>query len=137
MSETSEAAAPGRRCAGYCGLPIPAEKGTTYTVIAPDGTLREFCDGDCLGTSYLTASRAGEARGRLAAVVRALEEATRAGPFDVVIARLSGGPWTCELSAGADPGPGGGHCRVVAEGTGETLEAAIATALAGGADADA
>jgi hypothetical protein len=135
MSETTEAPAPGRRGAGSCGLPIPADKGTTYTVIAPDGTLREFCDGDCLGTSYLGASREGEAQARLAALVRALEGATRAGPFDVVITRLRGGPWTCELSAGADPGPGGGHSGVVAEGTGETLEAAIATALVGGADA--
>jgi hypothetical protein len=135
MSETSEAAAPGRRCAGYCGLPIPAEKGTTYTVIGPDGTLREFCDGDCLGTYYLEASREGAAQIRLAAVVRALEEATRTGPFDVVIARLIGGPWTCELSGGAEPGPDGGHAGVAAEGTGETLEAAIATALVGGAGA--
>jgi hypothetical protein len=37
MSETTPAP---RRCHGSCGLPIPAEKGTTYQVIGPDGTLR-------------------------------------------------------------------------------------------------
>jgi hypothetical protein len=135
MSETSEAAVPGRRCAGYCALPIPADTGTTYTVIGPDGTLREFCDGDCLGTYYLGASRQGEAQSRLAALVRALEEVVRSAPVDVVITRLIGGPWTCELSAGAESGPDGGHPGVVTEGTGKTLEAALAAALAGGADA--
>ena len=113
-------------------LPIPAGKGTTYTVIGPDGTLREFCDGDCLGTYCLGASREGEALGRLAGVVRALEGVVRAGPFDVVITHLIGGPWTCELSGGAEPGPDGGHSGVAAEGTGETLGAAIAAALATG-----
>ena len=81
MSETTETTrepAPGRRCAGSCGLPIPADTHTTYTVIGPDGTLREFCDGDCLGTSSLGASREGAAPARLAAVVRALEG--RRGP---------------------------------------------------------
>jgi hypothetical protein len=97
--------------------------------------LREFCDGDCLGTYYLTASREGEAQARLAALVRALEGATRTGPFDVVITRSGGGPWTCELSGGAEPGPDGGHSGVAAEGTGETLDAAIAAALAPGAGA--
>jgi hypothetical protein len=130
MSETTP-----RRCHGYCGLPIPAEKGTTYTVIGPDGTLREFCDGDCLGTYYLGASREGEAQARLARLVRALEGAARTGPVDVVITRLMGGPWTCELSAGAESGPDGGHSGVAAAGTGETLAAAIAAALARGADA--
>jgi hypothetical protein len=92
MSETSETTPAPRRCHGYCGLPIPAEKGTTYTVIGPDGTLREFCDGDCLGTYYLGASREGEAQARLAGLVHALQEAARAGPVDVVITRLMGGP---------------------------------------------
>jgi hypothetical protein len=104
-------------------------------VIGPDGTLREFCDGDCLGRYYLEASREGAAQARLAAVVRALEEAARSGPFDVVIARLSGGPWTCEISATGEPGPDGGRTGGAAEGTGETLEAAIAAALVPGAAA--
>jgi hypothetical protein len=132
MSETTETTkepAPGRRCAGSCGLPIPADTHTTSTVIAPDGTLREGCDGDCLGTSSLGASREGAAPARLAAVVRALEGATRAGPFDVVITRLSGGPWTCELSTIGEPGGGLGRALVAGEGTEETLREAIAQAL--------
>ena len=108
MSET----AAGRRCHGYCGAPIPADKRNTYQVIGPDGTLREFCDGDCLGTYSLGASRQGEAQARLAGLVRALEGTARTGPFAVVITRLSGGPWICELSGGAEPGPDGGHSGV-------------------------
>jgi hypothetical protein len=128
-----------RRCHGYCGVPIPADKLNTYQVIGPDGTLREICDGDCLGPYYLGASREGAAQARLAAVVRALEEATRAGPFDVVITRLGGGPWTCEISTIGEPGGGLGRALVAGEGTEETLREAIAEALtaAGGAGARA
>jgi hypothetical protein len=134
-TETSDAAVPGRRCHGYCGLPIPADNGTTYTVIGPDGTLREFCDGDCLGTYYLEASREGEGQAHLAGLVRVLEGAARAGPFDVVITRLSGGPWMCELSTISESGGGLGRALVAGEGTGETLREAITEALtaAGGA----
>ena len=126
MSETSETAPAGRRCHGSCGLPIPPGKLSTYTVIAPDGTLRQFCDGDCLGTYYLTASREGEAQARLAAVVRAFEGATRAGPFDVVLTRSGGGPWTCKISTVDAPGGGRGRALVAGAGTEETLREAIA-----------
>ncbi|HEX2516565.1 MAG TPA: hypothetical protein VH257_17810, partial [Chloroflexota bacterium] len=44
MSETTGAPAPERQCHGSCGLPIPADKGTSSTVIGPARALREFCD---------------------------------------------------------------------------------------------
>jgi hypothetical protein len=125
VSETSEAPAP-RRCHGSCGLPIPPEKGTTYQVIGPDGTLREFCDGDCLGTYYLKASREGERHARLALVVRTLEDGARSRGLDVVLTCLGGGPWTCEVSNPA--GPGVARRRSL-EGTGQTIEAAVSSAL--------
>jgi hypothetical protein len=106
------------RLLGCCGQPVPAEKGTTSTAIGPDGTLRECCDGDGLGTSSLTASREGEAQVRLAGLGLALEGAARVGRVDVVITRS-----------------GGGRPGVAAAGTWETLAAAIAAALAPGADA--
>jgi hypothetical protein len=128
-----------RRCHGYCGLPIPAGKLNTYQVIGPDGTVREFCDGDCLGTYYLEASRDGAAQARLAALVGALERAARVGDqgsprerVDVVLARLSGGPWVCEISSGAELEPARQQASV-REGSGETIEAAITGALTGGA----
>jgi hypothetical protein len=123
MSETIGPSAPGRRCHGHCGLPIPADETNTYQVIGPDGTLREVCDGDCLGTHYLRASREGEAQARLATVVRTLEEGARSRRLDVVLTSLAGASWTCEISNSTRP-----RGRVL-EGTAETIEAAISTAL--------
>jgi hypothetical protein len=51
-----------RRCHGYCGLPIPPDKPTTYTVIEPSGRLLEFCDSDCLQAYYQQAQEAAEDR---------------------------------------------------------------------------
>ena len=105
----------------------------------PSAALREFYDGDCLGTYSLGASREGDEQVRLATVVWALEAAARAGPFDVVLVRLVGGPWTCEISPSDEPHPGGsrqqaapdgGRSGLAVEGIGETIEAAIAGALA-------
>jgi hypothetical protein len=73
VSETT----PRRRCSGYCGLPIPAGKLNTYQVIEPSGRLREFCDGDCLGTYYLEASREADAQARLAGLVAEVERVAR------------------------------------------------------------
>ena len=58
MSETTTQ----RRCHGYCGLPIPPDKPTTYTVIEPSGRLLEFCDSDCLQAYYQQAQEAAEDR---------------------------------------------------------------------------
>ena len=67
MSETTEAPPPGRRCHGSCGVPIPADNGTTSMVIGPDGVLRECCDGDGLGASW-----EGEVQARLAGLLARL-----------------------------------------------------------------
>lgn len=135
MSEMSESTAPPtrvRRCHGSCGLPLPPATGAAYTVIGPDGTLREFCDGDCLGTYYLGASRAEDVRARLAlaGLVRGLEAAARAGPVDVVLTHLIGQPWACELSADGGPDGEPGRARVTGEGAGQTIAEAITRALA-------
>ena len=62
MSETAEAPAPERRGLGSCGVPIPADNGTTSTVIGPDGALRECCDGDGLGGVLPGGVAGGEVR---------------------------------------------------------------------------
>jgi hypothetical protein len=72
VSETAEAPAPERRGLGSCGVSIPADNGTTSTVIGPDGALRECCDGDGLGASSLGASREGEVQARLAGLLARL-----------------------------------------------------------------